>query len=1311
MADAFVDIPDFQFRALQRVRIFNKTDVIWSDGICPSWITTSSRYGIIVCASGCDKLISLRSGDIHRLNDSKTDISVEVTNIQMKVTNLQVEKPASLTEISCNCSGRLLSVLMRTASGAFVYLYDMCSFAVDYVEQRGPVYSLRLSAHPNAQPCALKWNPQQDTIFAVATSDGVLSCYSYNIEESSSIVLIGTIKHNDMVTCIGWSPKGKQLIVGDISGYIKQYKPEMILVRVTSPPTDIITLKDENALRCVGIIWLTTTDFLIAYSTKTGRKVNISKLCIKKDAPPQWTHFDDINFCGEKSIFDQRIEFTQLVGWKLVLCSSSRSSEVALLGKIDSEWKVWTLDDNGRIEMPLDAEHCETYPVGVSVDVSSVLPVKIEGNVERPSCPTVLALSSQGILLAFNALSFRVEHQSINIQPEDLPSEIYGTVLTRADIIQSEHSCIDAPDRERQTISAPVNSRGSTDSFKSRSISNQNAIPLQMQAKINISQSVQATTASKLHELLPCHKPQRSTDQQQQLSEHLQHQQLKTNASFSSTHLFTELQENLQKKLVIFDKQFFDFCERNDWLQNLRKSSAKQLEWNSGINLDDEMLELEKVRTVVSSWLDALENQMKDSMCSIEEQLGIANSTDRELFDNRRMLDFNSMHRLDKLVGALTKLEQKVANIEDILLEMPTCDTKNRSNLILNIDQEQQIATTAKNICKRIISRRKILYELQQRITNLSIQLKLLKKDQGADKFFASTKSSLSNSSLAYHTSSEELERTVVVSAQQQRELLKFLTQRGPVKQSEAKIVLLDNHSHEADEEISNSISNSTITDIENRLLEAALMPIKTPAKLVMDIGTQSSDYLFFKEAKSYVDMVISTPIISKSFTSSETDKPLTIRSNHFQKIAESDLNSSAAPSSFMNLSSSTAAIPTTSSLFATNAIVKQSPAEKSSKTVPETVALCQVQPSDITFSFKNLDAPSTARNNISSREKTSTIMQKTASIGSAITSESLTNISAAAVSSSTTTTEIDRTSTQNFGTSKTNKEMAIIDSSPTSTTASKTLSAETNVSFTFKLPAAGNQQTASSQADFVSDAINTMIESQSKDFDVLGDDGMMEAEGTSTVPTTLFSSSLSFGLENAISNPNATQNVFGSGLKFLPSAQSQTASLFGNADAGNKNISAFSAAGPTTSNDGRLFSRMQQSNATSTSFSFSSVANPHSSSCLFGTKSTTSVTTFGSTPSFGSKPVFGSPSPLVSAFSQQRFQHTAPTTTAFSNFAKTSTVGFGSLAASQQQQSSVSVFGGSGFGAVAQQPQKNTIFGGGLNSSLTNSSSFSTWR
>lgn len=46
-----------------------------------------------------------------------------------------------------------------------------------------------------------------------------------------------------------------------------------------------------------------------------------------------------------------------------------------MLGKINSEWKVWTLDDNGRIEVPLNSEHCETFPIGVSIDISSVHPV------------------------------------------------------------------------------------------------------------------------------------------------------------------------------------------------------------------------------------------------------------------------------------------------------------------------------------------------------------------------------------------------------------------------------------------------------------------------------------------------------------------------------------------------------------------------------------------------------------------------------------------------------------------------------------------------------------------------------------------------------------------------------------------------------------------------------------------------------------------------------------------------------------------------------------------------------------------------
>uniref|UniRef100_A0A1I8E9P2 ANAPC4_WD40 domain-containing protein n=1 Tax=Wuchereria bancrofti TaxID=6293 RepID=A0A1I8E9P2_WUCBA len=960
MADAFMDIPDFQFRALQRVKIFDKSDGTLYDNICPSWIAVSSRYGIIVCASGCDKLISLRSSDVHRLSTGKADINADVAGIQTKVTNLQVEQPVALTALACNCSGRVLSVLMRTSSGAFVFLYDMCAFSVDCVKQRGPVYNLRLSADPTAQPCSLKWNPQQDTVFAVATSDGVLSCYSFDIEKSSSISLIGTVKHDNVVTCIGWSPKGKQLVVGDISGHVKQYKPEMILVRVTPPPL----IDENNALRCVGISWLATTDILIAYSPRTGQEVDITKLCVKKDAPPQWTHFNDINFCGDKSTFDQRVEFTQLMGWKLVLCSSSRSSEVTVLGKVGSEWKIWTLDDNGRIEMPLDSEHCETYPIGISVDVSSILPVKIEDfpqhkqivpdnedSMERPPCPTVLVLSSRGILLAFNALSSRAEHQSINTQPESIPSVIYGKISERADVKQNEYSCIGSPDTICQDIPILTDSLGSAISSESTCIPKQNE--LQGQAKINSLQFAKATVLSKLHQSLPCTNIEDSTVSQQQIREHLQHQRINL-----GTDLIRQLREDFRKKLLIFDEQFFELCERNDWLQILQKNSAKQLELNTGINLADEMLELEKIRAVVASWLDALENQVKESMCSVEEQLGIANSVDRELFDNKWVLDFNNMHRLDKLVETLTKLEQKIANVEDVLTEIPICNAKNRSLLTLNIDQEQQIAVTAKNICKRMVSRRKILCELQQRVTSLSTRLKPLKKD-GVNKFSTSTKS-LSNSLFNYKTYCGELAaRTAVVTVEQQRELLKFLALRGPVKQSEAKIVVFDSH------EALDCVSNSTITAIENRLLEAALMPIKTPTKLVMDIGTQSSDYLLSKEAKSSTHMITSIPTTSAGYMSDGANKSLA--SNQFQKLTESAVNLSITSSSFVNLSSSTT-LPATSSCFSTEAVMKQLPTGESFTKIPETVTLNEEHPGDVTFSFKNLDTPSTATNDVSSR-------------------------------------------------------------------------------------------------------------------------------------------------------------------------------------------------------------------------------------------------------------------------------------------------------------------------------------------------------
>lgn len=41
------------------------------------------------------------------------------------------------------------------------------------------------------------------------------------------------------IFCISWSPKGKQLTVGDINGQIHQLKPNLVSVRVIEPPKEL----------------------------------------------------------------------------------------------------------------------------------------------------------------------------------------------------------------------------------------------------------------------------------------------------------------------------------------------------------------------------------------------------------------------------------------------------------------------------------------------------------------------------------------------------------------------------------------------------------------------------------------------------------------------------------------------------------------------------------------------------------------------------------------------------------------------------------------------------------------------------------------------------------------------------------------------------------------------------------------------------------------------------------------------------------------------------------------------------------------
>uniref|UniRef100_A0A0N5AY25 Nbas_N domain-containing protein n=1 Tax=Syphacia muris TaxID=451379 RepID=A0A0N5AY25_9BILA len=206
----------------------------------------------------------------------------------------------------------------------------------------------------------LQWNPTVEDSFAVLTSDGVFSTYLFDFNVCLKVP----------GTCLSWSPKGKQVVVGDAGGHLHQFKPDMTLVRTVSPPKDYV-----SSSNCVGLCWLSTTEFLIAYSVANEQDLHISIVTAKKEGLPNWLHFSNVIYCAKQCPYLQRVYFVPLFQWNIVLCASSRSSEVGVLGKHDGVWKMWSLNDNSRIEMPLSHQSDDTFPLGICFDTSSEIPV------------------------------------------------------------------------------------------------------------------------------------------------------------------------------------------------------------------------------------------------------------------------------------------------------------------------------------------------------------------------------------------------------------------------------------------------------------------------------------------------------------------------------------------------------------------------------------------------------------------------------------------------------------------------------------------------------------------------------------------------------------------------------------------------------------------------------------------------------------------------------------------------------------------------------------------------------------------------
>ncbi|TPX72537.1 hypothetical protein CcCBS67573_g05788, partial [Chytriomyces confervae] len=262
---------------------------------------------------------------------------------------------------------------------------------------------------PSGGNLLLQPNPETyPELCAIVTSELEL----YMLSESSGE--FKNLQGSANTTAICWSRKGKQLAVGDSSGFVRQLSVEGAVKKTIPPPPQYANVQTSVE----HILWLEDKTLVVFYSveddedpegpyvpepfviTQTGTsKTGVSTTYTKLWDPCQ-NH--DSNLLG--TYYSGLISSLGSVG-HLILYASSNSSEIGVLGYKDGEWNTWDLAEAPSLQN--DSHNMQTYPLGFGIDFTSTDSVKADVETGRPAsgpAPLAYVLGSDGNLWAYHVL-------------------------------------------------------------------------------------------------------------------------------------------------------------------------------------------------------------------------------------------------------------------------------------------------------------------------------------------------------------------------------------------------------------------------------------------------------------------------------------------------------------------------------------------------------------------------------------------------------------------------------------------------------------------------------------------------------------------------------------------------------------------------------------------------------------------------------------------------------------------------------------------------------------------------------------------